>query len=80
MSAQAVNVNAPLAAATADADRALPEPGDEVDFLGTLERDEFGGMPRLRLRLLDFAHAAVSPLLTRRASATSHTPPLAATA
>jgi single-stranded-DNA-specific exonuclease len=63
-----------------DANRALPEPGDEVDFLGTLDRDDFGGMPRLRLRLLDFAHAAVSPLLARRASATSHAPPLAATA
>ena len=46
--------------------RALPEPGDEVDLVGTLERDDFGGMPRLRLRVVDFAHRSSSPLMARR--------------
>jgi single-stranded-DNA-specific exonuclease len=55
-------------------DRALPESGDAIDLVGTLERDEFGGMPRLRLRVLDFAHTDASPLLARRL------PPLASTA
>jgi single-stranded-DNA-specific exonuclease len=49
-----------------DETRPLPEPGDEVDLVGTIERDEFGGMPRYRLRLVDFAHSAASPLLARR--------------
>jgi single-stranded-DNA-specific exonuclease len=49
-----------------EADRPLPEPGDELDLVGTLERDSFGGLPRLRLRVLDFAHAAASPLRARR--------------
>jgi single-stranded-DNA-specific exonuclease len=49
-----------------DAERELPEEGGEVDLVGTLERDDFGGMPRLRLRVLDFATAAASPLLARR--------------
>jgi single-stranded-DNA-specific exonuclease len=49
-----------------DADRELPEDGTELDLLGTLERDDFGGMPRLRLRVIDYADAAASPLLTRR--------------
>ena len=47
-------------------ERPLPEPGDEVDLVGTLERDDFGGMPRLRLRVIDFAHRASSPLMARR--------------
>jgi single-stranded-DNA-specific exonuclease len=47
-------------------ERALPEPGDEVDLVGTLERDDFGGMPRLRLRVVDFAHRSSSPLVARR--------------
>lgn len=46
--------------------RALPEPDSAVDLVGTLERDSFGGMPRLRLRLVDFAHSDASPLLARR--------------
>jgi hypothetical protein len=50
----------------ADPDRPLPEPGVELDLVGTLERDSFGGLPRLRLRVLDFAESAVSPLLARR--------------
>ena len=49
-----------------DADRSMPAPGDELDLVGTMERDVFGGLPRLRLRVLDFAHRAASPLLARR--------------
>jgi single-stranded-DNA-specific exonuclease len=49
-----------------DADRMLPEDGTELDLVGTLERDDFGGMPRLRLRVIDYADAAASPLLARR--------------
>jgi hypothetical protein len=49
-----------------DAARPLPEPGDAIDLVGTLERDVFGGLPRLRLRVVDFAHADASPLLARR--------------
>jgi single-stranded-DNA-specific exonuclease len=47
-------------------DRPLPEPGDDVDLVGTLERDDFGGMPRLRMRVVDFAHRSASPLMARR--------------
>jgi single-stranded-DNA-specific exonuclease len=49
-----------------DADRALPAPGDALDLVGTMERDDFGGMPRLRIRLVDFAHTDASPLIARR--------------
>jgi hypothetical protein len=49
-----------------DASRPLPEPGTEVDVVGTLERDAFGGLPRLRLRVVDYAETAASPLLARR--------------
>jgi single-stranded-DNA-specific exonuclease len=49
-----------------DAERSLPEEGARVDLVGTLERDTFGGMPRLRLRVVDYADAAASPLLARR--------------
>ncbi|HYI66808.1 MAG TPA: single-stranded-DNA-specific exonuclease RecJ [Candidatus Limnocylindrales bacterium] len=49
-----------------DTDRSLPEEGSLVDLVGTLERDTFGGMARLRLRVLDYADAAASPLLGRR--------------
>jgi single-stranded-DNA-specific exonuclease len=49
-----------------DGERPLPAPGDAIDLIGTLERDSFGGMPRLRLRVLDFADTAASPLLARR--------------
>jgi hypothetical protein len=48
------------------ADRDLPEPGSAVDLVGTLERDTFQGIERLRLRVLDFAHSGASPLLARR--------------
>ncbi len=47
-------------------ERSLPDPGDEVDLVGTLERDDFGGMPRLRLRVVDFALRSASPLVARR--------------
>ena len=49
-----------------DAERELPEEGTELDLVGTLERDDFGGMPRLRLRVIDYADAAASPLVARR--------------
>jgi single-stranded-DNA-specific exonuclease len=49
-----------------DPDRPLPEPGDEVDLVGTLERDDYGAFPRLRLRVVDFAHRSASPLMARR--------------
>ncbi|MCA1571110.1 MAG: single-stranded-DNA-specific exonuclease RecJ [Chloroflexi bacterium] len=49
-----------------DLDRRLPLEGDLVDLVGTLERDTFGGMARLRLRVVDYADAAASPLLARR--------------
>lgn len=51
------------------ADRPLPEPGDDLDVVATLERDVFQGIPRLRLRTLDYCHAGVSPLLARRLAA-----------
>jgi single-stranded-DNA-specific exonuclease len=49
-----------------DEGRVLPEPGAAVDLVGTLERDAFGGMSRLRLRVIDFADSAASPLVARR--------------
>jgi len=53
------------------ADRPLPEPGALVDLVGTLERDVFQGLPRLRIRVVDYADAAVSPLAARRVAATT---------
>lgn len=47
-------------------DRPLPEPGAAIDLVGTIERDDFGGMPRYRLRVVDVADSAASPLLARR--------------
>ena len=49
-----------------DADRTLPEEGSAIDLVGTLERDTFGGMARMRLRVVDYADAASSPLMARR--------------
>jgi single-stranded-DNA-specific exonuclease len=49
-----------------DAARPLPDGGAALDLVGTLERDVFGGLPRLRLRILDYAHTEASPLLARR--------------
>jgi single-stranded-DNA-specific exonuclease len=47
-------------------ERQLPEEGSKVDVVGTLQRDTFQGMPRLRIRALDYAHAAASPIAQRR--------------
>jgi single-stranded-DNA-specific exonuclease len=44
----------------------LPEPATGVDLVGTLERDTFQGMPRLRIRIVDYADATLSPLAVRR--------------
>lgn len=52
----------------APAERPLPEPGSAVDLVGTLERDTFQGIERLRLRVLDYADSAASPLMARRLS------------
>jgi single-stranded-DNA-specific exonuclease len=49
-----------------DLERPLPEPGTDLDLVGTLERDTFGGMPRLRFRVIDYAESSVSPLVARR--------------
>jgi single-stranded-DNA-specific exonuclease len=51
-----------------DPARPLPEPGARLDLVGTLERDTFGGLPRLRLRVIDFADAGASPILARQIS------------
>jgi single-stranded-DNA-specific exonuclease len=51
------------------ADRPLPEPGATIDLVGTLERDLFQGMPRLRIRVLDYAGTEASPLAARRRTA-----------
>jgi len=47
-------------------DRPVPEPESRLDLVATLERDEFQGVPRLRLRVLDYAEAGASPLAARR--------------
>jgi single-stranded-DNA-specific exonuclease len=47
-------------------DRELPEAESMVDLVGTLEQDTFQGMPRLRIRVADYADAARSPLAARR--------------
>jgi single-stranded-DNA-specific exonuclease len=60
------------------ADRPLPGEGDALDLVGTLEHDTFGGIPRLRMRLLDFAHSSASPLLARRVPAPPPLPVAAA--
>jgi len=48
------------------ADRPLPVAGAAIDLVGTLERDSFQGLPRLRLRVVDYADSAASPLAARR--------------
>ena len=53
------------------ADRPLPEAGVALDLVGTLERDLFQGLPRLRIRVADYAEAAASPLAARRAAGTT---------
>ena len=52
-----------------DLSRPMPEPGSALDLVGTVERDAFNGMPRLRIRVLDFATSEHSPLLARRITA-----------
>ena len=47
-------------------DRPLPETGVALDLVGTLERDMFQGLPRLRIRVADYAESTVSPLAARR--------------
>jgi single-stranded-DNA-specific exonuclease len=48
------------------AERVLPEAGSLLDVVGTLQRDVFQGLPRLRIRALDYADAAASPIAQRR--------------
>jgi single-stranded-DNA-specific exonuclease len=60
------------------AERDLPAPGDALDLVGTLERDTFQGIERLRLRVIDYAHSEASPLLARRLSSLTAVPELAA--
>jgi single-stranded-DNA-specific exonuclease len=48
------------------AERPLPELGTALDVVGTLERDTFQGVERLRVRVLDYADATSSPLQARR--------------
>ena len=55
-------------------DRPLPEPGIALDLVGTLERDLFQGLPRLRIRVVDYADAAASPLAARRLAGTTPIP------
>jgi len=62
------------------AERPLPEPDDALDLVGTLERDRFQGIERLRLRVIDYAHSQVSPLLARRLTQATPAPALAAAA
>jgi single-stranded-DNA-specific exonuclease len=57
-------------------ERPVPEPGTALDLVGTLERDQFGGLPRLRIRVLDYADAAGSPLAARRSAARRTTIPV----
>jgi hypothetical protein len=48
------------------ADRPLPAPDSAIDLVGTLERDTFQGLERLRLRVIDYADSSASPLVARR--------------
>lgn len=61
-------------------DGPLPEAGDAVDLVGTLERDVWQGEQRLRIRVVDLAHADVSPLRDRRRIAIPVGPAVAAAA
>jgi single-stranded-DNA-specific exonuclease len=60
------------------AERPLPAAGDALDLVGTLERDTFQGIDRLRLRVIDYAHSQASPLLARRLPRSTAVPELAA--
>jgi single-stranded-DNA-specific exonuclease len=59
------------------AEREIPDAGGSVDLLGTLERDTFQGLPRLRIRVVDFADATLSPLQQRRLAAVGPGTPVA---
>jgi len=59
------------------AERRLPAPETAIDLVGTLERDTFQGLERLRLRVLDYSDSAASPLVARRRAVS---PPLEAVA
>lgn len=59
------------------AEREIPDAGGSVDLLGTLERDTFQGLPRLRIRVVDFADASLSPLQQRRLAAVGPRMPVA---
>ncbi len=59
------------------AEREIPDAGGSVDLLGTLERDTFQGLPRLRIRVVDFADASLSPLQQRRLAAVGPGMPVA---
>lgn len=62
----------------APAERPLPEQGCAVDLVGTLEHDAFQGIERLRLRVLDYADSAASPLAARRLAHAAREPQLVA--
>ena len=47
-------------------ERGLPQAGTALDLVGTLERDLFQGVSRLRIRISDFADRELSPLAARR--------------
>jgi single-stranded-DNA-specific exonuclease len=47
-------------------ERPLPAAGSAIDLAGTLERDSYQGVERLRLRVLDYADSELSPLKARR--------------
>jgi single-stranded-DNA-specific exonuclease len=50
----------------------LPGEGELIDVVATLERDTFRGLPRLRLRLLDWASPAESAIAGRRQPVAVH--------
>jgi single-stranded-DNA-specific exonuclease len=58
----------------------LPEVGEAVDLVGTLERDAFQGLPRLRIRVIDYADSGRSPLRSRRLAAVGPGVPAGASA
>ena len=55
-------------------DRPLPTGGTPVDVVASVERGQWIGEPRLRLRVFDFADAEISPLVARRAAAADRAP------
>ena len=47
-------------------DAAMPEPGQPLDVVGTLEQRTMDGEPRLQLRVIDYATTEASPIAGRR--------------